>query len=224
VPSEFASPPRSLDRSSASASKRTDDTTPTADRFVAGRVARALPLGGAANASRRGSMPRMRAFDPKTLQIRPFSALDDEWALLVAGVDRPNPMTVSWGAFGTVWNLPVVTVYVRPTRFTYGLLNATPEFTLNFLPEHRRDALDVCGSTSGRDGDKWALARIHPETPARIHVPRVAEAKLSFECRLLATLDLDPTRFVDASLLEHYPDRDFHRVFLGQVVAAFAAP
>jgi len=164
----------------------------------------------------------MRTLDPKSLQLHPFSALDDRWALLVAGVDRPNPMTVSWGGFGTVWNLPVITVYVRPTHHTFGLLSSTPEFTLNFLPEGRRDALDVCGSASGRDGDKWGLARVRPAPSTKVRVPRVAEAVMTFECRLLATVDLDPARFADPSLLEHYPASDFHRAFLGEVVALLA--
>ena len=163
----------------------------------------------------------MHRIDPKDITLRPFAALDDDWALLVAGSPRPNPMTISWGGMGTLWNRPVVTAYVRPTRFTYGLLNAHPEFTLNFMPGERREALDLCGSTSGRDTDKWAGAKIGQLASEKIQVPRVAEARLSLECRVLAAFDFDPARFFERSILGQYPERDFHGAFVGQVLAAW---
>ncbi len=161
----------------------------------------------------------MHGLDPVDLSIRPFQLLDQEWALLVAGSERPNPMTVSWGGFGTLWNRPVATVYVRPTRFTFGLLDAHPEFTLNFLPESRRPALELCGTVSGRDVDKWKAADLEPLPSERIAVPRVAGAVLSLECRVLATVDIDPARFLDPAIEKLYPARDYHRAFLGEVLA-----
>jgi len=157
------------------------------------------------------------------LTIRPFHLLDKEWALLVAGTERPNPMTVSWGGFGTLWNRPVATVYVRPTRFTWGLLNEGPHFTLSFLPDALKPAMELCGRVSGRDTDKWAAAGIAPQTSETIPVPRVAGARLALECRVLATLDLDPGRVLDPAIHALYPRGDWHRVFLGEVLAAWVA-
>jgi flavin reductase (DIM6/NTAB) family NADH-FMN oxidoreductase RutF len=164
----------------------------------------------------------VRVIAPRELSVRPFAILDTQWALLVAGTTHPNPMTVSWGALGTLWNRPVVTVYVRPTRFTFSLLEAEPWFTLNVLPERLRSALDVCGATSGRETDKWratGLAQVRGES---VPVPRVAEAELALECRSLATLDLDPKRFLDPALEAFYPRADYHRLVMGEVLAAFA--
>ena len=106
----------------------------------------------------------MRRTTPQDLLVRPFTILDQQWALLVAGSEHPNPMTVSWGGLGTLWDRPVATVYVRPTRFTFSLLGAEPFFTLNFLPEPYRAALDLCGSTSGRNTDKWQAAMRWPRS------------------------------------------------------------
>ena len=163
----------------------------------------------------------MRRIPPAELSVRPFHVLDKQWALLVAGSARPNPMTVSWGGFGTLWDRPVATVYVRPTRFTFSLLEAEPAFTLNFLPEHLRNALDLCGTVSGRDTDKWRPAGVTPTASKTIAVPRVAEAELALECRVIATLELDPKSFLDPTIGDLYPRRDFHRVFLGHVLAAW---
>ncbi|MBZ5637922.1 MAG: flavin reductase family protein [Acidobacteriia bacterium] len=164
----------------------------------------------------------MKKVDPTSLAVRPFELLDLEWALLVAGRERPNPMTVSWGGLGTLWQRPVVTVYVRPTRHTFSLLDAHPEFTLNFLPESRREAMDVCGTRSGRDLDKWRLAGIEKVPSERVAVPRVEGAELSLECRVLSTVDVDPSRFLDPEIEELYPQHDYHRLFFGEVLAAWA--
>jgi flavin reductase (DIM6/NTAB) family NADH-FMN oxidoreductase RutF len=165
----------------------------------------------------------MNEIDLKHLSLRPFQLLDDEWALLVSGIERPNPMTVSWGGFGTLWNRPTATVYVRPTRHTFTCLEQSAEFTLNFLPRSERRALDVCGELSGRDHDKWHLASIEPEPAARVRTPRVAGATLVLECRVMASFDFLPERFLDPSLSDMYPIRDYHRVFLGEVLGVWTA-
>jgi len=164
----------------------------------------------------------MQPIDPANLTLRPFHILDAEWALLVGGRGRPNPMTVSWGGLGTLWNRPVATVYVRPTRFTFGLLETHPEFTLCFLPPTMKAALDLCGSRSGRNTDKWSAAGLRAEPSAAVAVPRVAGSSLVLEGRVLATFDLDPARFLDSAIESLYPKRDYHRAFIGEVVAAWA--
>ena len=163
----------------------------------------------------------MKKIEIAELTVRPFHLLDKEWALLVAGAERPNPMTVSWGGMGTLWNRPVATVYVRPTRHTFSLLDAHAEFTLNFLPPARKRALDFCGAHSGRDTDKWTAAALVPEPSESVAVPRVAGARLVLECRTLATVDIDPAGFLDPAVDKLYPEKDYHRAFLGKVLAVW---
>jgi len=165
----------------------------------------------------------MKTIEPAELSIRPFHLLDREWALLVGGTSPPNPMTVSWGGFGTLWNRPVVHVVVRPTRHTYSRLEQSQAFTLSFLPHRLRKALEICGNSSGRDGDKWSRAGIEQEASEKIAVPRVKGAVLALECRVMATVDLDPEKFLDPAVERHYPLKDYHRVYFGEVLAAWQA-
>ncbi len=165
----------------------------------------------------------MKWIDPTELSIKPFHLLDKEWALLVGGVEKPNPMTVSWGGFGTIWNRPTVTVYVRPTRYTFSLLRREPSFTLNILPGKYREALTLCGTRSGAELDKWKATGLSRAASERIEVPRVGEAELSFECRVMATMAVDPSRFLDEALHGHYPERDSHTAFLGEVLGVWAS-
>jgi flavin reductase (DIM6/NTAB) family NADH-FMN oxidoreductase RutF len=163
----------------------------------------------------------VRRIPPADLVLKPFSILDKRWGLLVAGDTKPNPMTVSWGGFGTLWDKPVVTVYVRPSRHTFGLLESGLAFTLNFLPDELRDALSLCGAVSGRDTDKWHASGLERAPSSTIAVPRVAQAELAFECRVVATFDFARECFVDKTINDLYPRRDYHRAFIGEVLAAW---
>jgi flavin reductase (DIM6/NTAB) family NADH-FMN oxidoreductase RutF len=165
----------------------------------------------------------MRRIAVAELATKPFQILDRDWALLVSGHDKPNPMTVSWGGFGTLWNLPIVTVYVRPTRYTYGLIESCGEFTLNFMPEDRKSVHDVCGSASGRTVDKWTAARLGKATSEHVKVPRVDGAVLAFECRVAGTADVKPEQIHDKSLLGLYHSGDYHRIYFGHVLGIFTS-
>lgn len=164
----------------------------------------------------------MKRIEPEELHLRAFHLLDQEWALLVAGTERPNPMTVSWGGFGTLWNKPVATIFVRPNRFSFCLLETEPEFTLNVLPPPFRPALELCGCRSGRDLDKWEATGLTTSPSEAVQVPRVAQAELSLECRVVASTNLSPGKFLDPNLEGFYPEKDYHRIYFGEILAAFA--
>ena len=56
--------------------------------------------------------------DLKNFNLAPLYSIDQEWAVLTAGEkEKFNAMTISWGGLGTIWNKPVVTVYVKPIRY-----------------------------------------------------------------------------------------------------------
>lgn len=97
------------------------------------------------------------------MQLDPFTKFNQDWALLTAGTaDRYNGMTISWGSMGTVWGRDVITVYVRPDRYTWQFLRDNDHFTVSFFPERCREALSLMGTLSGREGDKAAAAGLTP--------------------------------------------------------------
>ena len=97
------------------------------------------------------------------MQVNPFTKFEKDWALLTAGTEeRYNSMTIGWGSLGTVWNKDVLTVYVRPDRYTWEFLRDNEYFTVSFFPESCREALAIMGQMSGRDGDKAAAAGLTP--------------------------------------------------------------
>ena len=101
--------------------------------------------------------------EDEAMNVNPFTKFEKDWALLTAGTEeRNNSMTIGWGSLGTVWNKDVLTVYVRPDRYTWEFLRDNEYFTVSFFPESCREALAIMGQMSGRDGDKAAAAGLTP--------------------------------------------------------------
>lgn len=152
-----------------------------------------------------------------------FSLFDDGWALLTAGDEQSfNTMTVSWGQAGWLWNRPVVTAYVRKSRYTLGFTERCGRFSLSFFTpgQHRRE-LGVLGSQSGRDMDKMHQSGLTPILLDGQHA--FDEAHTVLVCRTLYSDWVDPARFRDPAVFEtSYPDaQDVHRIYVAEVCSAF---
>lgn len=155
---------------------------------------------------------------PEELTENPFSLIGKDWMLITAGTpQRCNTMTASWGGLGVLWNKPMAIAYVRPTRYTYGFMETADRFSLSILPEEYRQALRVCGTMSGREGDKFAAAGLTVFEAEGIAA--VKEARLILVCRKLYVQDMHPDCFVDDTLLSHYKANDFHRQYIGEIEA-----
>lgn len=158
-----------------------------------------------------------KEIETKGLELNPFEKIGSEWALVTAGDEAGfNAMTVSWGSLGVLWGRDVVTVYLRPQRYTKQFVDAADRFTLSFYaPEHKR-ALEVLGSKSGRDTDKVAEVGF---TPLFVDgTVAFEQASLVLVCRKLYADDIRPERFVDPSIDgEAYPEHDYHTFYVGEV-------
>ena len=155
------------------------------------------------------------------LSLNPFTKFDKEWALVTAGdEERSNTMTASWGGLGTMWSLPVATVYIRPQRYTKEFIDAQERFTVSFYaPEHKK-ALGVLGAKSGRDCDKVAEVGF---TAVKVGDGIAYEgASLVLVCRKLYADDIKPERFIDTACdTRWYPEHDYHTMYIAQVEKAY---
>ena len=120
-----------------------------------------------------------------------------------AGRDgKKNIVTIAWT--GTVCSDPVmVSISVRPERYSYGLIRETGAFAINLTTKELTYATDWCGVKSGRDVDKFASMNL-TAAPAREleYAPVIAESPLSLECRVREVMELGS-----------------HHMFLAEVVA-----
>lgn len=145
--------------------------------------------------------------------------------LMAVGVDgKANPMTIGWAFAGPAWGRQVFVALVRPSRYTFGLMEATGDFTVNVLPAGFEKALSYCGSKSGRDGDKLAPAGLTAVPSQKVKTPAIAEAILTLECRVVERTDLNPDLMDPAVVRLGYSKGDFHRLYFGEIVAAYGDP
>jgi flavin reductase (DIM6/NTAB) family NADH-FMN oxidoreductase RutF len=163
-------------------------------------------------------MPRgFHKVRPEKLEENPFQAIGSDWMLVTAGTSESyNTMTASWGAMGILWNKRIAICFVRPQRFTYQFLENADYFTLSFFPRRYRKVLNYCGTHSGRHVDKAAATGITPLFGENDTV-YFAEARLVLVCRKIYFQDLDPRNFLTADIETHYPEQDYHRVYLGEI-------
>jgi len=164
----------------------------------------------------------LKRIDIKEFSPRIFELFDDDWLLLTCGdyaAGDFNAMTISWGSMGIVWNRPFVQVLVRPVRYTFEFMNRYPDFTLCAFDEEHRPALNLLGTQSGRDSNKNEECGLTPKAASMVASPCFAEATLVIECRKLFWQDIDPAHFIDPGIENHYPEKDYHRMFFGEIVA-----
>ncbi len=159
--------------------------------------------------------------DIAQLKIQPHQLFNKQWMLITSGdyaKDKFNTMTIGWGAIGTMWSKPFTFVAVRHSRYTFEFMEAYDTYTLTAFPQKYRDALNLLGSRSGRDGDKISAAGLTPEPASAVASPAFKEAEIVIECQKIYADDLNPAHFLDDSIYKHYPNRDFHRIYYGEIL------
>lgn len=108
-------------------------------------------------------------------------------AVMVSVADKegnPNIITVAWA--GTVCtNPPMVSISVRPERYSYHMIDETGEFVINLTTEKLAYATDYCGVRSGKDVDKFKELHLTPEKAEYVSTPLIAESPVNIECKVV---------------------------------------
>ena len=123
---------------------------------------------------------------------KPGNMLNPVPAVMVSCADRegkPNIITIAWA--GTVCtNPPMVSISVRPTRYSYDMIRETGEFVINLVTEPLTRACDYCGVVSGRDVDKFAETRLTPQASRYVKAPGIEESPVNIECKVTEVKEL----------------------------------
>ena len=116
---------------------------------------------------------------------KPGNMLNPVPAVMVSVTDKEgksNIITVAWA--GTVCtNPPMVSISVRPSRYSYQILEETGEFVINLTNESLVKACDYCGVVSGRDVDKFAKTGLTPIPMEHVHAMGIDESPVNMECK-----------------------------------------
>jgi flavin reductase (DIM6/NTAB) family NADH-FMN oxidoreductase RutF len=154
-----------------------------------------------------------------------FELIGEKWMLITAAKNDGtfNTMTASWGGMGIMWSKPVASCVVRPVRYTYEFIEQADCFTLSFFPEEYRKALNILGTKSGRNGDKIKESglTVLKSQNENENIVSFEEAETILICKKLYYQDINPANFITKDLDKNYPSKDYHRMYVGEIIKAF---
>lgn len=103
--------------------------------------------------------------------------------------EQPNIITVAWA--GTICtNPPMLSISVRPERYSYNIIKDTKEFVVNLTTKQLARATDFCGVKSGRNVDKFKETGLTPFKSNKVHAPGILESPVNIECKVTDILEL----------------------------------
>lgn len=96
---------------------------------------------------------------------------------------KSNIITVAWA--GTVCtNPPMLSISIRPERYSYDIIKRTGEFVINLTTEELAFATDYCGVRSGREVDKFKEMKLTEEKASQVKAPMIKESPVNIECKV----------------------------------------
>ncbi|MDK2799486.1 MAG: hypothetical protein PWP27_873 [Clostridiales bacterium] len=135
--------------------------------------------------------------------------------------EKLNTMTIGWGFIGYMWRKPIFIVPVRKSRFTYGLIEKSDEFTVSIPFDGLKKELALCGSKSGRDIDKFKAFGLTPVDGKIVNTPVINECDLHYECKIVFKQEMDPVNLDTAYDKSCYANKDYHTLYFGEIVACY---
>lgn len=140
--------------------------------------------------------------------INPSTILSPVPAALVSCQDkggRSNIITIAWT--GVVCSTPpMVSISIRPSRYSHGIIKETGEFVVNVPPSGIVEKVDICGIVSGKNVDKFKEAGLTAVPATVVSAPLIEECTISLECKVTEIVPLG-----------------VHDMFLGEIVATHVA-
>lgn len=123
---------------------------------------------------------------------KPGNMLNPVPVVMVSCADKngnTNIITIAWA--GTICtNPPMVSISVRPERFSYDMIDQTGEFVVNLTTKELVKACDYCGVVSGREVDKFKKMNLTPLAMEHVKAPGIAESPINLECRVVEKKEL----------------------------------
>ena len=152
-----------------------------------------------------------------SFKTEPFKDFAQDWAILTAGEKSNfNSMTIGWGGMGTLWQKSVVTVYVKPIRYTHEFMEKYDYFSVSFYSKEFRKALGIMGSTSGRDTDKVKASGLTPVYAN--NTVSYKEAKTTIYLKKIYSQEMNEKTMPQEVIDTYYETEAPHTIFIGEVV------
>lgn len=135
---------------------------------------------------------------------------------------KPNAMTIGWGLLGTMWGKPFFTVAVRLSRHTHKLLEESGSFTVCLPAKGMENVLEVCGTKSGRDMDKFKELGLTAKRGLSVDAPYIEECPVHYDCEVSFKTEVRPGQLVKELESDVYPTGNYHVLYYGLIKGVYA--
>ena len=118
-----------------------------------------------------------------------------------------NIITIAWA--GVVCSKPpLISISIRPSRFSYDLITNSGEFVINIPTSQQLEETEFCGSKTGEKTNKWTACSFTPVKGTKVSAPLINECPVNIECKVVKTV----------------ADIGTHTIFIGEVQEVHVDP
>lgn len=133
----------------------------------------------------------------RQLPIRPV------YLVSVEHEGKNNIMSIGMFAFFS-GKPTLVGVGITPARHSFELVRQSSEYVVNVTDEALMNAVRICGRKSGREVDKFELAKLTPVKGVKVEAPLIQESPVSIECKVVKEVEAgDHVWFIGEVLAVH---------------------
>jgi flavin reductase (DIM6/NTAB) family NADH-FMN oxidoreductase RutF len=133
----------------------------------------------------------------RQLPIRPVYLVSVEYE------EKKNIISVGMFAFFS-GKPTLVGIGIAPARYSFELLRQSREYIINVVDEDLMKAVRICGRKSGRNVDKFELAKLTPAKGVKVKAPLIQESPVNIECRVTKEVAIgDHVWFIGEVLTVH---------------------
>ncbi|PXV58880.1 flavin reductase (DIM6/NTAB) family NADH-FMN oxidoreductase RutF [Dysgonomonas alginatilytica] len=133
--------------------------------------------------------------------------------------DDINVMTASWGGLGVFWEKPVAFCFLGAQRYSISTMDKGDTYTISFYTEAYNDAIQYCGSVSGRNEDKIKGSGLTPiKTPSG--ATAFTEAWMILECKKMIAQPLSQDAIADTTsdAAKKWNGKALHKMYIGEIL------
>ena len=135
--------------------------------------------------------------------------------------DDMNTMTIGWASLGFIWGKRILTVAVRPVRYTFGIIERAADFTMSVPLDGMDKELAFCGTNSGKNGDKLKKCGLEVLPALKVRTPIIQVPGIHYECRIVYKSVMDPEN-LDEDYKNLYQQKDYHTLYYGEIVECYS--
>ena len=133
---------------------------------------------------------------------------------------RQNLLTLGWGQTGPMYHgNPVFIIAVAPGRYSWRFLEEVPEFVIAVPDDSLRPAVDLCGTKSGREMDKFKAAGLTRVPSMHVQPPSILECPINVECRIYTRV-APPHQLLTPEHRQR-PIEEQHTIYFAEVLGTY---